>query len=40
MKQLPSSVDAVVIGAGLAGLAAARQIQSHGKSVIVLEAQD
>ena len=40
MKQLPSSVDAVVIGAGLAGLAAARQIKSHGKSVIVLEAQD
>jgi len=40
MKQVPSSVDAVVIGAGLAGLAAARQIKSHGKSVIVLEAQD
>ncbi len=40
MKQLPSSVDVVVIGAGLAGLAAARQIKSHGKSVIVLEAQD
>lgn len=40
MKQLPSSVDAVVIGAGLAGLAAARQIKSHGKSVVVLEAQD
>lgn len=40
MSELPSSVDAVVIGAGLAGLAAARQIASNGKSVIVLEAQD
>ena len=40
MNQLPGSVDAVVIGAGLAGLAAARKINSHGKSVVVLEAQD
>ena len=40
MNQLPTSVDAVVIGAGLAGLAAARKINSQGKSVIVLEAQD
>ena len=40
MNQLPDSVDAVVIGAGLAGLAAARQIKSRGRSVIVIEAQD
>ena len=40
MNQLPGSVDAVVIGAGLAGLAAARQIKSRGRSVIVIEAQD
>lgn len=40
MSRLPASVDAVVIGAGLAGLAAARQIKSHGFSVIVVEAQD
>ena len=40
MKQLPTRVDAVVVGAGLAGLAAARQIKSRGRSVIVIEAQD
>ena len=40
MRVLPSQVDAIVIGAGLAGLAAARQISSRGLSVIVLEAQD
>jgi len=40
MNQLPTRVDAVVIGAGLAGLAAARQIKSRGRSVIVVEAQD
>ena len=40
MNQLPTRVDAVVVGAGLAGLAAARQIKSHGRSVIVIEAQD
>ena len=40
MNQLPTRVDAVVVGAGLAGLAAARQIKSHGRSVIVVEAQD
>ena len=40
MNQLPTRVDAVVVGAGLAGLAAARQIKSHGRSVVVIEAQD
>ncbi|MFM7879312.1 MAG: NAD(P)/FAD-dependent oxidoreductase [Acidimicrobiaceae bacterium] len=40
MNKLPTRVDAVVVGAGLAGLAAARQIKSHGRSVIVVEAQD
>jgi monoamine oxidase len=32
--------DVLVIGAGVAGLAAARDLVSHGVSVIVLEAQD
>ena len=40
MNQLPTRVDAVVVGAGLAGLAAARQIKSRGRSVIVVESQD
>jgi phytoene dehydrogenase-like protein len=37
---VPSSADVVVIGAGLAGLAAARTIQHSGHSVIVVEASD
>src|SRR5215471_8534947 len=32
--------DAVVVGAGYAGLAAARRLTLKGKSVIVLEARD
>ncbi len=32
--------DVVVIGAGLAGLSAARELVKHGRSVIVLEARD
>ncbi len=34
------SADVIVIGAGLAGLSAARHLKAHGASVIVLEARD
>jgi monoamine oxidase len=33
-------VDAIVIGAGAAGVAAARMLQDYGQSVLVLEARD
>lgn len=32
--------DVVVVGAGLAGLAAARTLKAHGREVVVLEARD
>lgn len=40
MSQLPARVDVAVIGAGLAGLAAARHLHARSFSVAVLEAQD
>jgi len=39
-QALPGRVDVVVVGAGLAGLAAATEVQQAGRSVIVLEVSD
>jgi glycine/D-amino acid oxidase-like deaminating enzyme len=38
-KPLPESADAVVIGGGYTGLAAARQLATQGASVVVVEAR-
>lgn len=40
MRSLPSNVDVAIIGAGAAGLGAARTLENAGLSVIVLEARD
>jgi monoamine oxidase len=40
MSSLPSEVDVAIIGAGAAGLGAARALDNSGLSVIVLEARD
>ncbi|MFL6173885.1 MAG: flavin monoamine oxidase family protein [Marmoricola sp.] len=37
---LPSRVDVVVVGGGLSGLVAARQVARQGRSVLVVEARD
>lgn len=37
---LPSNPDVVVIGAGAAGIAAAKRLMAEGKSVVVVEAAD
>ena len=37
---LPRNVDVVVVGAGISGLVAARQVARRGKSVLVVEARD
>lgn len=40
MLRLPSTIDVVVIGAGAAGIAAARRLIAAGIAVVVLEARD
>lgn len=40
MVPLGNDVDVVVIGAGVAGLAAARRLLAHGRRIAVLEARD
>ena len=39
-SELPDQVDVVVVGAGLSGLMAARQLKQNGKNIHILEARD
>jgi monoamine oxidase len=39
-KHPAAKIDTVVVGAGFAGLTAARNVAQHGRSVVVLEARD
>jgi phytoene dehydrogenase-like protein len=40
MTAIPSRADVVVVGAGIAGLAAARALHARGRNVVVLEKSD
>ncbi|HEX6714117.1 MAG TPA: flavin monoamine oxidase family protein [Thermoleophilaceae bacterium] len=40
MSAVPAETDVVVVGAGLAGLSAARALRAGGRDVVVLEARD
>ena len=39
-SELPDQVDVVVVGAGLSGLMAARQLKQNGKNIHILEARN
>lgn len=37
---MPNKIDAVVVGGGMAGITAARDLSLEGHSVVLLEARD
>lgn len=39
-KKIVQNIDVIVVGAGIAGISAAAELQKQGKSVLVLEARD